>query len=59
MRIETQRKSTIGLLAVDESVYYLRNESRFTNEKVIKNSNQMILHLPRMACIFFMMYILL
>ena len=38
--IKTESKSTVGLLSVDESVYYLRNESRLTNEKVIlKNSS--------------------
>ena len=33
----------IGLLAVDESVYYLRNESRLTNKKVVlKNGSSLI-----------------
>lgn len=43
MNIKTEGKSLVGLMAVDQSVYYLRNESRLTNKKVISFSQAKLL----------------
>eukprot|EP00795_Rhopilema_esculentum_P010956 gene10956-19791_t len=37
VKMKTSTKSVVGLLAVDQSIYYLRNESRVTNEKVFSD----------------------
>eukprot|EP00794_Sanderia_malayensis_P016290 gene16290-17928_t len=37
LRVENQKQSLVGIVGVDQSVYYLRNKSRITHEKVFKD----------------------